>query len=124
MNMRLRFSFLSATITIGVWLATPAWTATFFFSTGNADGRLGALSRPASPGKIETETADDFLLQQTTAITRATITGLIPAGTPLHNISEVEVVPHFSPGLGQSSFGECAQPNELALGCRNRLRHS
>src|SRR5262249_32668399 len=89
--MRLRFSFMTATLTIGAWLATPAWAATFFFSTGNVDGQLGALSRPASPGKIETETADDFVLSQTTAITRATITGLIAAGTPLPNISEVEV---------------------------------
>jgi len=49
------------------------------------------LSRRASFGKIETETADDFFLQQTTVITRATITGLIPLGTPLANITQVEV---------------------------------
>ena len=74
-----------------VALATPAWAQTFFFSTGNADGQLGALSRRPSPGKIETETADDFVLQETTAITKATITGLISAGTPLQSISNVEV---------------------------------
>jgi hypothetical protein len=91
LRMRLRASLIAATLTIGVWLAMPAWADTFFFSTGNADGRLGALSRRPSPGKIETETADDFVLQQTTAITRATITGLIPAGTSLQNISNVEV---------------------------------
>src|SRR5262249_44080798 len=54
------------------------------------NGQLGALSRRASPGKIETETADDFLLQETTVITEATIFGLIPAGTPLDNIRDVE----------------------------------
>jgi hypothetical protein len=74
-----------------LWLATPSWAAPLFFSTGNPDGRLGALSRPASPGKLETETADDFILTQTTVITRATVTGLIPAGTPLSNITNVEI---------------------------------
>jgi len=74
-----------------VWLATPAWADIFSFSTGSPDGRLGALSRRPSVGKIETETADDFFLQQTTVITRATITGLIPLGTPLANITQVEV---------------------------------
>jgi hypothetical protein len=71
--------------------STPAVADTFFFSTGNTDGRLGALSRRPSPGKIETETADDFVLQQTTAIAGATITGLIPAGTQLQDIRNVEV---------------------------------
>lgn len=89
--MRLLMSLIAATLALSVCLTTPALAGTFFFSTGNADGRLGALSRPASAGKIETETADDFFLQETTAITRATITGLIPAGTPLENITDVEV---------------------------------
>ena len=64
---------------------------TFTFSTGNPDGKLGSLSRPAGPGKLETETADDFILQQTTVITQATITGLIPTGTPLANLKNVEI---------------------------------
>src|SRR6266581_3065933 len=89
--MRFRVSLIAATLTVGVWLATPAWADIFSFSTGSPDGRLGALSRRPSVGKIETETADDFVLQQTTVITRATITGLIPLGTPLANITQVEV---------------------------------
>lgn len=89
--MRFRVSLIAATLTVGVWLATPAWADIFSFSTGSPDGRLGALSRRPSVGKIETETADDFFLQQTTVITRATITGLIPLGTPLANITQVEV---------------------------------
>ena len=89
--MRLRVSLIAATLSVGVWLATPAWAGPFFFSTGNPDGRLGALSRAASPGKLETETADDFILEQTTIITGATITGLTPPGTPLAHISNVEI---------------------------------
>jgi len=86
--MRLRTSLAAAMITAGV-LATPAWAGTFSFTTGNTDGLLGALSRSESTGKIETETADDFILTETTVINAATITGLITA--PLANISNVEV---------------------------------
>src|SRR5690349_4380297 len=86
--MRLQMSLLSAVIGAGV-LATPAWAAPFSLSTGSPDGRLGALSRAENPGKIETETADDFILTETTVINGATITGLINA--PLANISNVEV---------------------------------
>src|SRR6266487_474530 len=90
--MRWRVSFMVATWTFGLWLAAPVWADPFVFSTGNPDGRLGALTRPASPGKIETEAADDFLLTEATVINRATITGIIiPQGTSLANISEVEV---------------------------------
>lgn len=73
------------------WLATPAGAAPLFLSTGTPDGRLGALSQPAGSGRLETETADDFLLTETTSIAQATITGLIPAGTPLTDIRNVEV---------------------------------
>jgi hypothetical protein len=40
---------------------------------------------------IPTETADDFILTETTSIRRATITGLIPLGTPLSSIHNVEI---------------------------------
>jgi hypothetical protein len=60
-------------------------------STGNTDGKLGALSRRPSTGKLETETADDFVLTQTTVLTGATITGLISPATPLEDIADVEV---------------------------------
>src|SRR5437899_12812438 len=86
--MRWRMSLVSAMITAGV-LATPAWAGPFFFTSGTPDGRLGALSRSESPGKVETETADDFILTETTVINGATITGLINA--PLANIGNVEV---------------------------------
>jgi hypothetical protein len=63
----------------------------FTVSTGNPDSKLGALSRRPSTGKLETETADDFFLNQTTVISGATITGLISPATPLANIANVEV---------------------------------
>ena len=89
---------VAATVTAGVWLATPAWADPFFFSTGGPDGLLGALSQPANSGTLETETADDFILTETTTIAQATITGLIPSGTPLADISHVEVeISHIFP---------------------------
>jgi len=87
--MRFPRSFVLATIAAGVALATPAFAGDFFFTTGNTDGLLGALSRSDSPGKVETETADDFFLTQTTIINGATIVGLVNA--PLANITNVEV---------------------------------
>lgn len=63
----------------------------FFFSTGNPDGKVATLSRPASYGKLQTETADDFIVSNSIVITEATFTGLIPSGTALYNIGQVEV---------------------------------
>lgn len=69
----------------------PATAAPYFFSTGNPDGRIATLSRPASGGAIQTETADDFITPDLTRIDRATFVGLIPTGTPLSSISQVEI---------------------------------
>ena len=89
--MRLRVSLIAAMLIAGVWLATPARAAMFFFNTGNPDGKMGALSRRPSTGKIETETADDFILTETTVIRGATIVALIPTGASLADIENVEV---------------------------------
>jgi hypothetical protein len=64
---------------VGTTGATP-----FFFSTGNPDGLIATLSRTASPGKLETETADDFITPAggTTVITDATFIGLVVAPVP------------------------------------------
>jgi hypothetical protein len=74
-------------------LAVPAAADPFLFSTGNPDGLIGTLSRPSSPGNLETETADDFLLSQPTRIDSATFTGLLPSpgGALLPGISRVEI---------------------------------
>src|SRR5436190_1878092 len=66
----------------------PAAADAFTFSTGDPDGRIGTLSRPTSPGLIQTETADDFVLTAQTSINQATFTGLIPSGT---TITRVEI---------------------------------
>jgi hypothetical protein len=60
-------------------LAGTTGSTPFFFSTGNPDGLIATLSRTASPGKLETETADDFITPAggTTLITDATFIGLV-----------------------------------------------
>jgi hypothetical protein len=73
-------------------LASGAPAASFSFSTGNPDGKIATLSRPATPGKIQTETADDFtIVSNITLISQAAFTGLIPSGTPLSSAQNVEI---------------------------------
>jgi hypothetical protein len=52
---------------------------------------IGTLSRPASAGLVQTETADDFILSQRVVISQATFTGLLPSGASLASINNVEV---------------------------------
>jgi hypothetical protein len=60
-------------------------------NTGSPDGKIATGSRPSSPGKMEIETADDFVLTQATAITGGTFTGLIPTGASLSDITSVTI---------------------------------
>jgi hypothetical protein len=52
---------------------------------------MATASRPGSAGKIEIESADDFVLTSQTNLTSATFTGLLPTGAPLSNIVDVRV---------------------------------
>jgi hypothetical protein len=109
----MKYLFVVAMVTAGVWLATPAWADPFFFDSGDPDGLVGALSQPAGSEKFETETADDFLLTETTSIDAATITGLIPPGTPLANIGNVEIeVYHVFPK--DSDVGRTSGPPKFS----------
>src|SRR5437016_3888360 len=93
MSNRLNIGII-ATLGVAVFAASPAAAAAlpFSFSTGSPDGLIGTLSRPASPGKIETETADDFILtQSSTTLNQATFTGLLPLGLALSSVTDIEV---------------------------------
>jgi hypothetical protein len=80
-------------------LVPHASAASFSFSTGDPDGKVATLSRPSSPGKLQTETADDFVVPQTVVISQATFTGLLPVGAPLTSIGGVEIeIYHVFPG--------------------------
>jgi len=106
-------------------IAQLATAATFSFTLGGPDGKVGALSRRASPGKIETETADDFLLQQTTIINKATIKGLLPADTDLTKINDVEVeIYHVFPFDSAPASGHVPSrtnsPSDVEIGTATR----
>ena len=80
-------------------LAFQASAGTFNFSTGQPDGKVATLSRPAGPDKVQTETADDFFLTEQSVITHATFTGLVPLGTDPASIRQVEIeIYHVFPG--------------------------
>src|SRR5437867_302695 len=72
-------------------LVTQVSAASFSFPTGNPDGKIATLSRPSSAGKLQTETADDFVVTQAVVISQATFTGLLPLGTALTSIDDVEI---------------------------------
>jgi PEP-CTERM motif len=78
---------------LGLLPATPAAADVFpfSFSTGSPDGKIATLSRTASPGKLETETADDFVTTHATEITSATFTGLIVGGATPADVADVEI---------------------------------
>jgi hypothetical protein len=76
---------------VAILMVTPAAAQLYFFSTGEPDGKMATASRPSSAGKIEIESADDFVLTSPTDIDSATFTGLLPTGTALSNIVDVGV---------------------------------
>jgi PEP-CTERM motif len=78
-------------VLIGLLTAMPAAASPFFFSTGDPDGKMATASRPASAGKFEIESADDFVLTQPTSITNATFTGLLTGGATVADIGQVVV---------------------------------
>jgi len=72
-------------------IPTQADAGPFFFSTGAPDGLIATLSRTASPGKLETETADDFVTTAPTVINSATFTGLLVGGATPANVQNIEI---------------------------------
>ena len=77
--------------------AILAWTGQasavpFFFSTGDVDGKIATASRPESSGKIEIESADDFIVSGgTLKLNSATFQGLLPTGSSLSSVGTVRV---------------------------------
>jgi hypothetical protein len=82
---------LGLTMLALVTLPARASASSFSFSTGAPDGLIATLSRPASAGLVQTETADDFVLDECVLINQATFTGLFPMGAPLPSVNRVEI---------------------------------
>jgi hypothetical protein len=65
---------------------TGAWSlqaGVISFSTGAPNGKMGSGSRPSGPSLLEIESADDFILSDSSAIDHATFTGLLTSGATL-----------------------------------------
>jgi len=73
-------------VAVGLFCAGSAGATPFTFDTGPATNQMAMASRPDSPGKIEIEAADDFILADHTQINSATFTGLIPAGATISDV--------------------------------------
>src|SRR5205823_7150893 len=82
---------LASTLSALLLAVSQSSAASFSFSTGEPDGKIATLSRPTIGPLIQTETADDFILPDTTLIRLATFTGLIPSDASLGSIVNVEV---------------------------------
>ena len=73
-----------------VCLLPPANADPFSFNTGLVTNSMASASRPASTGKIEIESADDFVTTAPqTTLTSATFTGLLTGTNP--NIAAVTI---------------------------------
>jgi hypothetical protein len=91
-QMRGKSAIVSCSASVLVLCATPAFADSFFFSTGDPDGRIATATRPDNgAGQFEIETGDDFVLTTSTALTSATFTGLLTGATDLSNIADVRV---------------------------------
>src|ERR1043166_8595349 len=92
-NNRMRNHFrLAAMIGIAATLSAPMYAQTFTFSTGPVTNLIATGSRPASAGKIEIESADDFITgAPTTFLNSATFTGLLTGATPTIGQVRVEI---------------------------------
>jgi PEP-CTERM motif len=89
-----RFTFVSSLALVGAVALLPARAAAApitLFSTGNPDGKIATLSRPAGPGLLETETADDFILGQNAMVSSATFVGLLTGGALVPNVTNIEI---------------------------------
>jgi hypothetical protein len=88
MDAHARFTTVVALLAL---VPTAVRATPFAFSTGSPDGLIATGSRPDSPGKIEIESADDFVLANPTLINHATFTGLITGGATTANVGQVVV---------------------------------
>src|SRR5206468_1014411 len=82
---------LGALFAVLAFAALPATASVFFFSTGTPDGRMATASQPDSGGKTEIESADDFVLLDTTSITSGTFTGLLTGNVTPADVGGVRV---------------------------------
>ncbi len=77
---------IAIVFTLLLGTANKAVADPFAFTTGTPDGQMAMASRPSSPGRLEIEAADDFILNSPTIINHATFTGLLPGVANILNV--------------------------------------
>ena len=90
MKKRVIISYI-AMVSVAIFIAMPAVADTVLFSTGDPDGKIGTLSTPANANRLQTETADDFVLTQASQITQAAFMGLLPSGLPVSSVTDIAI---------------------------------
>ena len=79
---------------LGLFLAVPAYPAfadSTVYNNLTPNDLMAMASRPGSPGVLEIEAADDFVLTQDTTITSGSFVGLFAGGTGSTSIADVTV---------------------------------
>jgi hypothetical protein len=76
---------------LGAFASLRADAQSVIYNNDFPNDLIGTASRPEGNGKIEIESADDFILKNNDRINSATFTGLLPSGLNLTDISEVRV---------------------------------
>jgi hypothetical protein len=86
------FGAIMGILMLGYFVTNAGADGITIFSTGSPTNLMAAASRPESTGKIEIESADDFVLGSLTNITGATFTGLLSGqNVSISNIGQVTV---------------------------------
>ena len=118
--MRLRH-LLAVSLLVATFTAQTR-AGDLFISTGDPDGKMAMASRPSGNGKIEIETADDFILGQTSQITNVSFTGLLTGGATSADISQVvvEIYRVFPLDSTVPPSGNVPTRDEFAFGRRPR----
>lgn len=81
---------IAGCLVVGASLAPAVHASPVVYSNLAVNGLMAAASRPGT-GSFEIETADDFVLTQTTRIDHATFIGLLPTGASFASISQVRL---------------------------------
>ena len=88
--MRIKQTLARLLLVVGAW-AAPARSGDIIVSTGDPDGNMAMATRPSGNGKIEIESADDFILTQTSKLSSVSFTGLFTGGSTPGDISQVVI---------------------------------
>jgi hypothetical protein len=100
-------------------VACPAFPAVIY-SNDTPNNQIGVSTNPSEPGRIEHEAGDDFFLTNSSSITGATFTGLIPSGTVQNVIVEIyRVFPADSGPFDNKVPTRVNSPSDVALDSRD-----